>query len=252
MEIQQLLKDIKQKKELSGIADSLVLERILNYLEKNRVILNDLNPSQLKLVIKDIRAGLRENVGRFKVGTRNRAKLQHEKDIDAILCTHSSTKERVSFYPQLREIIKKINASSILDLGCGINPLALAQKGIKYYASDINQEDLDIVKRFFLDYDIDGETFVCDLNKIEECILPKADLTLVLKVFDILGKNDYKTAEKIIEKIQSKNLIISFSTRTLSGKPMKNQRRIWLEKLLNSVSYKFEIVKSDNEIFYII
>ena len=251
-EIAQIVQKIKQKKELSGIEDSIVLEHLIGYLEKNKLSLHKLNPSQITLIMKDIRALLRERVGRFQASIKNRYPLLEKGDIQAILHTHSSTKERIYFYPQLKEIIKKLKVKSILDLGCGINPLALAEQGIKYYASDINAEDLNIVKEFFKNQRIDGEVFVCDLNKIENCTLPKADLTLVLKVFDILGKSDYRAAKKIIERISSNHLIVSFSIKTLSGKPMKSQRRIWFERLLDSFLYRFEIVKSDNEIFYIV
>jgi len=251
-ELTLIVQKIKQKKELSGIENSIVLEHLTNYLEKNKILLEKLTDSQIKLVVKDIRARLREKVGRFQVSTKSRYPLLEKGDIQAVLHTHSSTKERVYFYPQLKEIIRKLKIKSILDLGCGINPLALAEPGVKYYASDINSEDLDAVRTFFKNYKINGEVFVCDLNKIEDCTLPKTDLTLVLKVFDILGKSDYRTAKNVIEKISSNHLIVSFSTRTLSGKPMKNQRRHWFERLLDSLLYKFEIVKSDNEIFYIV
>jgi len=252
VESAKVIQNIKQKKELSGIEDSIVLEHLEEYLRKNKISLENLNTHQIKLVTKDIRAKLREKVGRFQVSTKNRHSLLKKGDFQAILQTHSSTKERINFYPQLKEIIKKLKVKSLLDLGCGINPIALAEHGIKYYASDINSENLDIVKEFFKIYQIDGNVFVCDLNKIENCNLPKTDLTLILKVFDILGKSDYKIAKKVIEKISSEHLIVSFSTKTLSGKPMKNQRRAWFERLMNVLMYKFEIVKSDNEIFYII
>ena len=251
-EIAQVVQKIKQKKELSGIEDSIVLEHLNEYLAKHRINLTALTPHQIKLIITDIRKILREKVGRFQASTKSRQPLLKKGDIQAILNTHSSTKERVNFYPQLKEIIKKLKVKSILDLGCGINPLALAEKGTKYYASDINSEDLNIVREFFKNYKINGEVFVCDLNKIDECVLPKADLTIILKVFDILGKSDYRTTRKIIERISSSHLIVSFSTKTLSGKPMKSQRRIWFERLLDSFLYRFEIVKSDNEIFYIV
>jgi hypothetical protein len=250
--IKELIENIKKKKELSGIDDSVVREHINEYLAKNKLILENLNSSQLKLVLKDIRAGLRNQVGRFQASTKDRAKLLEKDDLPALLKTHSSTKERINFYPQLREIIKKLKVTSILDLGCGLNPLALAEPGVKYYASDINLEDLNIVASFFKKKNLDGTASVCDLNKIESCCLPETDLCLVLKVFDILGKKDYETAKRIIEKISSKHLIASFSTRTLSGKPMNSPRRIWFEKLLKSLCYEFEIVKSDNELFYII
>ena len=252
VEIAQIVQKIKQKKELSGIENSIVLEHLNEYLAKHRINLTALTPYQIKLIITDIRKILREKVGRFQASTKSRHPLLERGNIQAILHTHSSTKERVYFYPQLKEIIKRLKVKSILDLGCGINPMALAEKGIKYYASDINSEDLNVVKAFFKNYQIDGEVFVCNLNKIDECSLPKTDLTLILKVFDILGKSDYRTAKNILEKISSKHLIVSFSTKTLSGKPMKNQRRAWFERLLNSFLYRFEIVKSDNEIFYII
>ncbi len=250
-EIKNLVKKIKQKKELSGIEEAIILDNLKSYLNKNRISLEKLNPNQLKLVVKDVRSSLREKVGRFQASAKNRYNLLEKDDIKSLLKTHSSTKERIAFYPQFIEIINKLKAKSILDLGCGINPLALAKPGIKYYASDINLEDLNIVRIFFQKHKIDGKVFLCDLNKIENCDLPEADLAIILKVFDILGDKEYETAKKVLEKIKSPHLIASFSTITLSGKRMHNQRRIWFEKLLNFLLYKFEIVKSDNEIFYI-
>lgn len=250
--LEEVVLKIKQKKELSAIDSSMIREALSDYLVKNKFLLEDLTPAQLKLVIKDIRRSLREKVGRFQATAKNRYKLLEKNEISSLLNTHSSTKERINFYPQLREIIKQMHIKSILDLGCGINPLALAEPGINYYASDINLEDLDIVKHFFKKNNLKGEVFVCDLTKIEKCALPETELTVVLKVFDILTKKDYETAKKILEKIRSKRIIVSFSTRTLSGKPMRRPRRIWFESLLDSLSYKFEITASDNEVFYII
>lgn len=252
MEIENLVEKIKQKKELSGIDDSVISEQIEQYTRKNRLHLEDLTFQQLKIIIKDIRSILRENVGRFQASTKDRKKMLENGNINALLKTHSSTRERMDFYPQLKAIIKKLDVNSILDLGCGINPIALAEKGTKYYASDINLDDLNLVKMFFQKNKLNGEVFVCDLNKIESCSLPEAELCLVLKVFDILGKKDYESARRVLERIKSKHLIVSFSTKTLSGKPMNSPRRIWFEKLIESFFYKYEIIKSSNEIFYII
>ena len=248
----EIVAKIKQKPELSGIEDSIVSEHLNNYLVKHKINLNNLLPKHIKLIITDVRKILREKVGMFEASTKDREALLEEGDIESLLKTHLSTKERVNFYTQLREIIKKMKVKSILDLGCGINPIALAEKGVKYYASDVNSKDLDVVKEYFKENDIDGKVFVCDLNKIDDFEFPKTDLTLVLKVFDILSKSDYKTARNVMEKISSPHIIVSFSTKTLSGKPMKDQRRAWFERLLDSLLYKYEIVKSENEIFYII
>lgn len=251
-DIEILVQRVKKKRELSGIDDAVVREKIIKYFEKNKLPEEKMNDSQLKIVVKDVRSALRENVGMFQASTKNRYNFLEKNDIISLLKTHSSTKERIDFYPKIEEILKKLKINSILDLGCGINPIALAKPGMKYYASDINSDDLNLVKLFFKKMKIDGATFVCDLNKIENCNLPEAELTLIFKVFDIIGKKDYEIAKNVLENLKSKHLIISFSTKTLSGKPMNSPRRIWFEKLLDSLCYKFEIVSSSNELFYII
>ncbi|MEM4259236.1 MAG: hypothetical protein QXS38_00525 [Candidatus Pacearchaeota archaeon] len=248
----KIIAKIKEKKELSGIDNSIIAENLEEYLFKHKLRLEQLGNKEIKLIIKDVRSVLRKKVGRFHLTTKDRGRLFNENKISSLLKSHTSTKERLEFYPQLKEIIKKLKVNSILDLGCGINPIALASPGIKYYAADINLEDLDLVKKYFHKNNIEGEVFFCDLNNIQDCRLPDTDLSLILKVFDILGKENYRLAKNILERIHSKHIIISFSTRTLSGKPMNRPRRVWFEKLLESMFYKFEILKSDNEIFYII
>lgn len=251
MDIDALTEQIAKKKELSGLNREIVKEVIGDYLAKNGLRLELLKKQELKIVIKDIRSKLREQAGRFRASFKDREKLLQKSDYDSLLMTHSSTKERMKFYPKLMEIISSLHIKSILDLGCGLNPIALAKPGIAYYASDINQEELSLIKKFFIKNNIQGGIFQCNLLKPESCNFPTADLCIIFKVLDILGKNDYILAKKIISKINSKFLLISFSTRTLSGKAMSRPRRIWLEKLLRSDNYFFEIIKSENEIFYL-
>lgn len=251
MDINSLVAWIIEKKELSGINQELVKELIGDYLAKNKIKLELLTKQELKIVVKDIRSNLREYSGRFRASYKDREKLLKKGDYDSLLMTHSSTKERMQFYPKLREIISGLHINSILDLGCGLNPIALANPGISYYASDINQEELSLIDEFFIKNKIQGRTFQCNLAKPESCNFPKADLCIIFKVLDILGKNDYILAEKIISRISSKFILASFSTKTLSGKSMNKPRRIWLEKLLKSKRYSVEIIKSGNEIFYL-
>ena len=129
-----IINKIKQKRELSGIDREIIEQHLKNYLSKHKLNLDKLKKSQLQIIVKDIRADLRKNVGRFKASLKDRYKLLEKKEIPKLLKTHASTKERLDFYPVLKEIIKKTKTKSILDLGCGINPLALAKPNIKYYA----------------------------------------------------------------------------------------------------------------------
>jgi hypothetical protein len=137
-------------------------------------------------------------------------------------------------------------------LGCGLNPLALASPEAVYYASDINAEELSLIREFFRKNGIKGDVFSCDLRKIENCSLPEADICLIFKVLDILDDKRHKISESIIRKVRSNFLLISFSTKTLSGKPMKCPRRFWFERLAKKLGFSFEIIGSKNENFYLL
>ncbi len=225
---EELIKKIKQKKELSGIPDKVISEELDNYQTKLKINYNSLKPKQFKLIVKDIRSDLRKCSGMF--------------------CF--SAKERLDFYPNLKKEIKTLDPQSILDLGCGLNPIYLSSKKIKYYAVDINENYLEKVKSFFAKNKIPGKTIPYDLRKIKTN-LPKADLCLIMKVFDVLENKGHKLAEKILNSIHCKYILISFSTKTLSGRPMNHPQRGWIERLLTRLEYKFKTLRSSNEIFYL-
>jgi len=241
-----ILQDIKKKKELSGIPDEVVLEA-LEKTKKTLGITSNISKKDERILIKETRALLRNYVGRFK-NKKSLEKLLDKGKIKEILLSHSSTRERIEFYPKLNNIIKKLNPKSILDLGCGLNPLAIA-KNYEYYASDIDSNNLNLIKKYFQKNNIKGNVFTSDLRK--ERNFPNSDLCLIFKVLDIL-KMPHKEIEALISSIKSKNLIVSFSTITLSGKPMREYRRFWFERILQKKQRSFKIVKSENEIFYII
>ncbi len=242
-----LINKVKQKKELSGISDKVVLNVIEKQLKKYP---SPLSNSSIKKIIKETRAQLRQYSGRFKSSLKDQISLLQLNKIDSLLNTHSSTKERIDFYPKLKEIIKELKIKSILDLGSGINPIALAEKGVFYHASDINENDLKIVNGFFEKSGIAGKAFVQDLTK--DFSYPSADLTLIFKVFDVIEKKGHKLAEKIISSLNSKNIIVSFPTKTLSGKPMNHPQRGWIERMLSRLGHSFKTFSSKNEIFYLI
>lgn len=238
--LEELVKEIKKKKELEGIDSRVVIESI----HKNFPNLSLSSNQDKKIVIKIVRAELRKLSGRFEKPQKK--DLAHED----IALVHSSTRERADFYPQLKELIHSLKVKSIIDLGCGINPIMIAEKGMDYYALDINTSDLKLVDEFFAKESIKGKTFFYDLRKIDSS-LPKADLALIFKVFDVLESKGHKLAEKIINSLNSKYILISFSTKTLSGRPMNHPQRGWIEHLLKRLNFTFEIIKSKNEIFYL-
>ncbi len=244
-----LIAEIKKKKELRGIADFIVKEALSNYLRKHKIPQLTLNEQDKKLIIKEIRAELRNLVGRFQKSQKAKAKLLESNNITELLKTHSSTAERITSYPELKKIIKQLSPNSILDIGCGLNPIALAEKDTKYFASDINKEDLEIVRQYFRKNKITGKVFIYDIRSSPKK-LPKADLCLILKVLDII-KNKIHLA-KLLKEIPCQRILISFSTKKLSGKPMSSPRRMWFERELSKLKFPFKKFASENEDFYLI
>jgi len=249
----EILKKIKRKKELSDISNGIVEDVLNNYLRKNNILMPK-TEKEIKLVVKEVRAELRKYVGRFQVkfSFKKRLDLLKKKDFEKLLRTHSSTRERIDSdsYKFLLSYLNNLSPNSILDLACGINPLFLAPKfpKAKYYASDIKEDELKLLKEFFKTKKIKSSVFVADIRR--EKIFPKTDVCLILKVLDIIEKKGHKLAKSILENLNCKNLVISFATKTISGKDMRFKKRKWLESILEELNYEFRIAQSKNEIFY--
>ena len=252
--MKDLINEIKKKKELSDISEEVIRDVLKEYLEKKSIQIPKSKKGK-KIIIKEIRAELRNYTGRFqkKFSTRKRLSLLKENKIEELLKTHSSTKERLESdsFKILISALKKISPDSILDLACGINPLKISTEfpNSKYYASDIKEEELMLLKKFFKRNKINGEVFVADIRKDKE--YPSVDVCLILKVLDIIEKKGHKKSKNLLINLNCENIIISFATKTLSGKLMRITERKWLESILKELNYSFKIKRSSNEIFYI-
>lgn len=251
MEFNDLISLIKKKRELNEITDKVIEEALSNYISKYHLDLKKISKSDADIIVKLVRADLRKYVGQYQISITKKEKLLKLEDFSALLNTHSSTKERTGIYPQIKEIIFNLNPKSVLDLGCGINPIALANKEIEYSASDINESDLTAVKSFFKINKIPGNVFVYDLSKYNHD-LPSADVCLLFKVLDQIKKSNNTIIKEIIKTIKCKYILVSFSTKKLSGKPMNNPKRFWFEKIVSSLNYPYKTFKFENEIFYLI
>ena len=156
--IGQLIKDIKQKKELNNLADSFIQDKIKKYLSQNPAKITFLHQqfspksAKYKQIIKEVRKELRQVTGLFKIQTQISERKKYWEELQktlpsskrflalhqAILQTHASSKERLDFYESLYQKIFKITGQpqSILDLGCGLNPISIIYtklKKVKYF-----------------------------------------------------------------------------------------------------------------------
>jgi len=155
--------------------------------------------------------------------------------------------ERQEFNKELYKKIFKITKKpkKILDLGCGLNPIYFPYKNIEYIAVDTNKQALKKVKKHFKKNKISGK--VLNLNITSPSIKKIKDIDIVFS-FKVLDALPRKSVKNLLQNIQTKWFIVSFPTRTVSGKRMQKPRRKWFE----SISKIHKIIRFHNEIFYII
>jgi len=259
--IDEIVGKVLEKKELSGInpevAEKIVKEHLtkkVTELARNKRFRN----KEYKNFIKIVRAQLRKQYGAFQNPAINREELIRKRDYTGLLKSHQSTKERLKFYPEFYKSIFAVTGKpeSIIEIGCGMHPLSLECSGIgkvEYLAADISMKDLKIVQEYFnQNKRIKGRTLLFDAVRDEYNFRKKYDLCFVLKLFEILETTkSHRLTEDIVNQLPAKWVAASFSTKTLSNKPMTRARRIWFEVMLKRLKKNFEIIRIPNEIIYV-
>jgi len=257
-----LVSDVKAKKELSGIDSSLARAEMLKIISHSRKITEFLSsakdPEKIRKsgkyreIIKKTRAVLRKSAGVF-------IKTHQLHDFKRALLKHESTKERMQIYPELYRRIFHITGipKSILDLGCGLNPLSYGFLGAKpeYYAVDISSDIVNFANDFFAKNKISGKAEIMNLREIKnkKLALPKSGICFMFKLLDSIEmEKGHRLAEKLIKSVSCSWIAASFSTKTLSGKRMRHPYRGWIEQLCRRLGYFYEIIEFENEIFYLI
>jgi 16S rRNA (guanine(1405)-N(7))-methyltransferase len=263
--MKNLIKKIKSKKELRNMDNKYVIDivkRVLSMNDKLRKAVREkrIRSKEYKEVIKRVREKLRLEYGMFVEDLSERDKIlssKHKNLSNELLSLHKSTKERIPIYPVIYKKIFKITGKpkTILDLGCGMNPVSYPYMKVKakYYASELNKKDCEFLEKYFKLMKIKGEAFAIDLKKPN--LLKKlkpVDVCFLFKVVDTIEKKGHKLAEEIIKTVKAKWIVVSFATRILDGKPMKHPYRGWIERMLERIGSEFKIIKEENEIFYII
>ncbi|MHC1772627.1 MAG: hypothetical protein AB9907_13035 [Flexilinea sp.] len=135
---------------------------------------------------------------------------------------HASTRERLpilnSFYEQIFSQLPTI--SSVLDLACGLNPLAIPwmplNEGFSYEACDLYEDMVSLLNGFFDALRIRGSAK--QINLLDNYPDSQAELTLLLKTIPCLEQIDKKAGKKILTQIKSDFAVISFPAHSLSGR----------------------------------
>ena len=173
-----------------------------------------------------------------------------------ILNMHKSTKERV---PILDDFYKKIfqitgNPKSVLDLACGLNPLSLPWMELdpkaEYIGYDIDKTQIDFLNKFLSLCHPAGKAKMHDIisNPPQE----KSDVAFLLKTVTCLERQEAGIASKIIEILKSKYVVVSFPTRSISGKSSLGFYEEYFNEHLKQKNWLLEKLEFPTELVFVI
>ena len=135
---------------------------------------------------------------------------------------HSSTRERLPildrFYPAIFRITGR--PSSILDAGCGLNPLALPwmdlPAGARYVALDIDAERVDFLNRYL---SLTGnEPLARCQDVLSHPPTDRADVALLLKMSPTLERQETGATLRLIEQLDAHYVVVSYAVKSLGGR----------------------------------
>lgn len=140
----------------------------------------------------------------------------------SIMRHHASTRERL---PILQDFYATTLASlgplrSVLDLACGLNPLALPWMPLapdaSYYACDIYADMMAFLNQFFALAGMRGQARVCDL--VAAPPQEPADLALVLKALPPLDQQAKHAGRDLLRALNARHILVSFPAHSLGGR----------------------------------
>jgi 16S rRNA (guanine(1405)-N(7))-methyltransferase len=188
--------------------------------------------------VKRVKRRLHQAVGAYRpTGVRGvttdleRLHAAHERDrssaelravCEGLMARHASTRERLPFldrfYAGIWDVLGSAPAS-IVDLGCGLAPLALPWMALapsaRYHAIDADAAAIELVDGFL---SLIGQPHVAEARDLVAPLRPPpADVALLLKLVPILDRQDPAAARRLLGSIAAGHVVVSFPVRSLGG-----------------------------------
>lgn len=155
---------------------------------------------------------------------QNAFRLDSEDEIEAscreILSLHSSTRERLPILDRFYSAIFEITGqpATVLDLGCGLSPLALPWMGpiARYIALDIDTDRVHFLNQYLS---------LAGFEPLARCqdVLARppddtADVTLLLKMSPTLERQESGATLRLVEQLDSPFVVVSYAVKSLGGR----------------------------------
>jgi 16S rRNA (guanine(1405)-N(7))-methyltransferase len=139
-----------------------------------------------------------------------------------LLAGHSSTRERLPLLEQFYAGIWAITGrpGAILDVGCGLNPLALPwmelPQGARYIALDIDSDRIAFLNRYLA---LDGlEPAARCQDALAHPPQDQVDVALLLKMSPTLERQEAGATLRLINHLRARFVVVSYAVRSLGGR----------------------------------
>jgi 16S rRNA (guanine(1405)-N(7))-methyltransferase len=173
-----------------------------------------------------------------------------------LMYTHLSTRERL---PVLDRFYKDIFAvtgrpSRILDLACGLNPLAFPWMELPvletdFVAYDIHEPRINFLNHYFILQGLPPLAFVHDIAL--EPPREGGDIALFLKEMPRFERNYSGGGRALLEALDVRWLVVSFPTiSTHGGRNLTNRYRAFFNELIDSTGWPVTELLFDTELVF--
>ena len=174
-----------------------------------------------------------------------------------IMHSHLSTQERL---PILDTFYKRIFAvtgppQTLLDIACGLNPLALPWMGLSlplnYYAYDIHDQRINFLNHYF---QLQGLPPLARLQDVAHHFPQEpADVALFLKEMPRFERNYHGRGRPLLEAVPARYLVISFPTvSTHGGRNLTDRYRHFLYQLIDGHNWPVTELLFESELVFCI
>jgi len=142
----------------------------------------------------------------------------------AVMRGHASTNERLPDLDRFFAPIWELTGGTprtLLDLGCGLGPLALPWMGLSpeatYHACEVDRRSLEVVDAFL---DLVGQPHAVDARDLVADGPPpiRSDVALLLKLVPLLDRQDPSAAARLLGALDARHVVISFPSSSLGGR----------------------------------
>ncbi|MCX6583525.1 MAG: hypothetical protein NT166_25405 [Candidatus Aminicenantes bacterium] len=177
-----------------------------------------------------------------------------------IMKHHTSTAERLPFMEQFyADLFARIGKPrKILDLACGLNPFSVPWMGlgpgVEYIAIDIDTRLMAAINTYFKYL---GGSYIARCWDILVSLpqeAEEADVVFLLKTLPCLEQQDKGISEKLIKALKAKYMVISFPSKSLTGKSrgMAGHYNRFILEIFDKLGLGHFKMEYANEVFYIV